>query len=111
MQRDNYMDDKIKTLYAFICGAIVSVVFLAAVTVWAEIYPTIKEWLTLTFFHHWVGKSVLGGFVFVGASTFFSFFPLKEKSSVVAQSLRALFWATFLSASLLLLFFISEVVS
>jgi len=40
-------------------ATIVTSVMLAALIVSAEEVPALKDWLKQTFYHHWLGKSVL----------------------------------------------------
>jgi hypothetical protein len=40
-------------------ATILTSIMLAALIVGAEEIPALKNWLKLTFYHHWLGKSVL----------------------------------------------------
>lgn len=45
-------------------GAIATVLFVTAITIWGELHAPIKNWLAITFSHHWLGKSILSVAVF-----------------------------------------------
>lgn len=40
-------------------GTILTAIMLAALIIFAEELPALKNWLKQTFYHHWLGKSVL----------------------------------------------------
>jgi hypothetical protein len=50
-------------------ATLITIVFIAAITVSAELYPPLKNWLKETFYHHWVGKGILALAIF-GAISF-----------------------------------------
>ncbi len=41
-------------------AALATVTFLTAITIAAEVLAPLKAWLASTFYHHWIGKGVLG---------------------------------------------------
>ncbi len=50
--------NKITLTRASIIGLIASMIFVAAITVAADLYIPIKNWLAATHGHHWVGKGI-----------------------------------------------------
>ncbi len=58
-------DKHYRTLYAFAISASVTVLFIAVITIWADLYAPLKDWLKAMFTHHWIGKSVLSAALFL----------------------------------------------
>lgn len=54
-----------KLVRGIIWGAVFSIVATTALTIGGELYSPLKNWLTMTFSHHWLGKSILSIVVFV----------------------------------------------
>jgi len=63
------MDKELKMIQGVITGSMLVVIFIAVVTIASEVSPLFKDWLKITFGHHWVGKSILASIVFVLGST------------------------------------------
>lgn len=55
--------------------AALTIIFITALTIIAELHPPTKDWLQTTFTHHWIGKSVLALVVFGLLSAMRYFFP------------------------------------
>lgn len=86
-------------------AAILSVVLL---TVLGELNPPLKNWLTTTFSHHWIGKSVISILVF--AVSFALLWPIKLKALSTAWAIWLLVLCANISFLLILTFFFLEAV-
>lgn len=91
-------------------GAIAAVIFIASVTVIADLSPNVKSWLMNIFSHHWVGKSVLSLAIFVVMSFVFYICPYGQSGIEKTKKLLSyLLWVSICSAIAIFLFFIWEV--
>ncbi len=61
-------DKKTKYIQAFVASAILAVVLITVLTITAELYKPLKDFLKDVFYHHWIGKGVLSfaGFFALG---------------------------------------------
>lgn len=92
---------------ALLIGLVLSVVFVTFVTIYAEYNANLKNWFATTHGHHWVGKGIWAGIVFV-VMTLMSHLTLRQKVGVQAVT-RALTAATYMLAfgtALIFAFFI-----
>ena len=48
-----------RIIYASTLGAILSVLFVTVITIWAELSPALKDWLKNLSGHHWKSKGYL----------------------------------------------------
>ena len=102
-------EDTMKRLTcAAICGAIVSIIFTAAITIGGELYLPLKDWLKNVFSHHWLGKSVLSIAVFIVSGAVGYPFLKNTDSERLANRLWLLFWVTILATGALVGFYIYE---
>lgn len=64
---------KLKTLEAFSISAMSSIILVVTLTIVGELYSPLKNWLKVTFYHHWIGKGVLSVllFIFLGFILYF----------------------------------------
>ena len=59
------MQDKQSILSAIIVSAILTISVIVFLTIFGELNPVFKAWLTKTFSHHWIGKSAISILVFL----------------------------------------------
>jgi hypothetical protein len=87
-------------------AASLSVVFAAAITVWAELAPGLKNWLKDFSGHHWLSKSIL--MLVVYALGFAAFYVLNKRSVYfdLRKDLRNLVVLTVLGTAAILGFFV-----
>ncbi|OGG76264.1 hypothetical protein A2950_01460 [Candidatus Kaiserbacteria bacterium RIFCSPLOWO2_01_FULL_55_19] len=84
-------------------ATIVTVLLLAALIVGAEEIPALKDWLKVTFYHHWLGKGVLA----LGTFAFFSIiFRLKRDTPRLSAFIIAEAVAVILSVCMIAGFFL-----
>ncbi len=90
-------------------GAIAAVIFIVLIVMIADLIPDLKNWLMNTFFHHWVGKSVLSLAIFAAMSFVFYIFPCVQSGiEKTKKLLSCLFWVSICSAIAIFLFFVWE---
>lgn len=101
------IEKKLHLISSLISSAMLSVIFVTTVTIGGEVYAPLKNWLTSTFTHHWLGKSVLTAVLFFGITVVFMCIP-RETSTAFALGRRVqrLSLVTTLSALALVGFFI-----
>lgn len=93
------------------CAAAFAVAFVTGITIAADLYLPLKDWLKLTFSHHWVGKGVLAIALFVGISAILLFFPTPKdemKAKALARSTWTLVIASLIGTISIIVFFIYE---
>lgn len=90
--------------YAAVVGAIVTVVVLTALIIWADLMPVVKDWLKATFSHHWVGKGVIGIVVF-SISGLMAGAGKPRTDDQLASAINYLFMTSLLGMMLLTIFF------
>src|SRR3989344_3621720 len=76
------MQDKQSILSAIILSAILTIVVIALLTVCGELDAGFKGWLTQTFSHHWIGKSIISILVFLVSIPIFYVLKLNKISTV-----------------------------
>ena len=102
---------RFKIIRATTCAAACTVAFITGITVAADLYLPLKNWLKLTFSHHWVGKGILAGVVFAAVIVIVSFIPAPEddlKAKMLARSSWKLVIVSLVGTLVIILFFIYE---
>ncbi len=105
------MDDKkINFIKSIINSAIVTVVFIAVITIAADLFIPLKDWLKAAFTHHWIGKSILSLSIFIVLFFIFYFIPSKSTQTTekLDKSLNNLYWSSIVSSLIIFVFFIWE---
>ena len=103
------MNNKEKALNSFIIGAIASIVFIALITIAADLFPLLKNSLKLKFYHHWIGKGVLAIFVFIIVHGFFFYSSRKKESrNKLSENLWILAAVSILGTFSIFFFYIIE---
>lgn len=96
---------KLNYLYAVVVSAVGTVFFTTAIIVESYLWPDFQVWLTHTFSHHWIGKSVLITAVFfisVVANIVAIKFRPQATVEKITQMTWSLFWFTVIGSVLLL---------
>ncbi|MEK7493924.1 MAG: hypothetical protein AAB630_02070 [Patescibacteria group bacterium] len=102
---------RFKLTRAALCAAAFSVTFITGITVTADLYLPLKNWLKLMFSHHWIGKGVLAGVVFTVIAIIFSFMPTpidELKARTLSRSAWKLTIISCIGALVIVMFFIYE---
>lgn len=92
-------------------AAAFAVAFITGVTVTADLYLPLKDWLKLTFSHHWIGKGMLAIAFFVGISAVLVLFPAPKdemKAQALARSTWTLVIVSLIGTISIIAFFIYE---
>ena len=97
-----------KTPQAAAVAAIVTIIFIASITVAADLLPPLKTWLASTFTHHWIGKGVLAAIIFAGLYGLLSVFGRNAQDETVAAYLKLLNVLTVLGGLVIVAFFFYE---
>jgi len=99
---------KLRILNSIIIGAIAAIIFITVITVVADLYLSLKDWLKNIFYHHWVGKGILAAIIFFisGILNFISNKNADEEK--IAKNLNILIWASIIGSLMISIFFILE---
>lgn len=98
---------KMRIVISALSSAAIVTVFVAAVTIYGELYAPLKDWLKTSFSHHWVGKGVLSAALFLVLFICFLFKTPNEK--FLNFSLKLAFWLAIISSAAILIFYLYEV--
>ena len=60
--------NKSKLIIASAYAAILTILFVVVITIWAELAPPLKEWLKAFSGHHWTSKSIFSVLLYVVAT-------------------------------------------
>lgn len=99
--------DPVNLAYGALIGATVTVVFLTVLVIWAELQPSVKDWLKATFTHHWIGKGLLATVVFFVSGAFVAGGRPRDDAAH-AQAGRVLYVVTVASGLVLTAFYFYE---
>ncbi|MEK7581631.1 MAG: hypothetical protein AAB512_05100 [Patescibacteria group bacterium] len=102
------MSGKLKLTEGIILGSIAAVVFVVAITIVAELAAPLKGWLKNTFYHHWIGKSLIAVIVFAGFSVLAFAIPHKASLEGINRLLLVLVALVLLGALVIFGFFSYE---
>ena len=102
------MNARIKLAESIIFSAIALVIYIATITIAADLLPALKESLKNTFSHHWIGKSLTSAALFVGLSLVLLLIPFKTNPQRITRLLWILIALTILSTLVILGFFSLE---
>jgi len=97
--------DKYKLIYSSSLAAIVSVIYVVIITIWAEQSGGLKDWLTGLTGHHWVSKSIFTLVIYAGLLFIFYFTAKRVDNAKVKKYLNALTWTAILGTGVILLFY------
>lgn len=95
---------KIKLIISSAYSAILNVVFVTVLTIWAEFNVPLKDWLKSISGHHWTTKSIFSVLIFALFTLIF-FFANSGREDRLRGSLRYLVTFTIIGIAVLSLFF------
>ena len=104
------MDKKLKTTNAFLCGAIVTSVFVVVATIAGELYSPFKNLLKELHGHHWVGKGIWSAIIFVAVGALYYMATKEPNTDTTTRLMKILSWTAILATLVLFVFFIYEFV-
>jgi len=109
-QQSNMLEKKLKIIASFTLASIASILFLTFATIYSEFNKPFKDWLVLTFNHHWVGKGVLAVVIFFVVAILHWLASLKMHpiavDTKVRRALISLFIVSILATLVVIGFFI-----
>ena len=97
------LSDMLKLVFSSAWAAIISVLFVVVITIWADLAPALKDWLKSVTGHHWVTKSL--GVVLVYLVALFLFYVFGKEGNT-RRALNLLIFVTVLGFAALLGFYI-----
>ncbi|KKT61648.1 MAG: hypothetical protein UW55_C0028G0002 [Candidatus Giovannonibacteria bacterium GW2011_GWA2_44_26] len=86
---------KEKLIYASAIASVLSIVFVAILTIWADLNAPLKDYLKSLSGHHWVTKSYGTILIYFGAVLLFLILPKKIGEKTLKRSLIWLFFFVF----------------
>ena len=90
---------------ATVLSAIITIIYITTITVAADLYPPLKEFLANVFSHHWIGKSITAILIFAIFTGLFLVLKPKTKPSFLLNLLTAV---SILATLVILTFFTWE---
>ena len=78
--------NKLRPIFASALAAIITIVFVVVITVWAELSIPLKDWLKNFSGHHWTSKSIFSALLYVAATVIF-YWSFRNPSEVVLRKL------------------------
>ncbi len=102
------MEKKFRIIHSIICAAIAAVIFVVVITISANIYLPIKDWLKNVFTQHWIGKSILSAAVFIVIGIISFLLPIRADEEKIGRLLKILSWLLVVGLLAIFAFFIYE---
>ena len=104
MGRANRALAKSRNMKKYYIAAIVSIIYIPLITVSAELFPPLKDFLKNVFWHHWLGKSIILLLLFIATAAIASLFKKDDDN----KYLPLITYLSFISSLAILLFFVVE---
>lgn len=70
--------NKPRLIIASAYAAILTIIFVVVVTIWAELAAPLKDWLKAFSGHHWTSKSIFSILLYIAATI--AMYPIFQKS-------------------------------
>lgn len=106
------MEKKLRIVSSCITSAEISIVFVTVITIVAETYLPLKNWLAATFTHHWLGKGIVLAAIFSLIAVGLILISKKQVSVLsLSRQLQRLNALTIISSFLLTAYFIYHYLS
>lgn len=102
------MDKKLRAVSAFTFSAIITAVFIVALTIAGELYKPLKDLLKEQHHHHWVGKGIWSAILFFAISIGYYGMASAVTEHSTARLVRVLSWMFVLATFVLFGFFTYE---
>lgn len=103
------MDEKkTKVTFAVFAAVTLTIIFITVITVYADLYPPLKDWLKNSFTHHWIGKGVLSFLLFVSSVILFSTMPFRVTEEKLVKKIWLVFWTSLLGTIVIFSLYIYE---
>jgi|SRR3989344_2934045 len=102
------MNKNLKLTNALISGAIVTIIFVVIITIFADLYLPLKDLLKQYFWHHWVAKGILSVIIFLFSACVKYTFSKETLEKELSTGLNSLTLISICSTIILLMFFFYE---
>jgi hypothetical protein len=99
------MKNKPKLIISSAYAAIITIVFVVVVTIWAELFAPLKDWLKNFSGHHWTSKSIFSALLYTAATIVLYLSPNKHSDTRLKETLGFLLMFTILGVIIVTLFF------
>ncbi|HEY4523485.1 MAG TPA: hypothetical protein VJK04_01265 [Candidatus Paceibacterota bacterium] len=97
--------NKQKLIISSAYAAIITIVFVVVITIWAELSVPLKTWLANFSGHHWTSKSIFSALLYTVVTIILYWLPQKEVDDYLARALNFLLAFTALGTIIITLFF------
>ncbi|MDP3991516.1 MAG: hypothetical protein Q8P66_01260 [Candidatus Colwellbacteria bacterium] len=97
--------NKPRLIIASAYAAILTIIFVVVVTIWAELAAPLKSWLTAFSGHHWTSKSILSILLYVAVTMVMYRLFRKPEGASVRKALSLLIIFTVLGVVALTAFY------
>lgn len=97
--------NKPKLITSSALATIITVVFVVVITVWAELFAPLKNWLASLSGHHWTSKSIFSVLVYIVVTAVAYLLPYKNSDESLRRLLIFLVVFTILGVFSIALFF------
>jgi len=97
--------NKPKLIISSAYAAIITIIFVVVITIWAELSAPLKDWLKNFSGHHWTSKSIFSVLLYAIATAVFYLLPQKEAENRLQRMLNYLLAFTALGVVIITLFF------
>jgi len=99
------MKNKPKLIISSAYAAIITIVFVVVITIWAELFTPLKDWLKNFSGHHWTSKSIFSILLYTVATITLYLSPHKYSDDRLKRTLGFLLMFTILGVIIVTLFF------
>ena len=97
--------NKPKLVISSAYAAILSILFVVIITIWAELSAPLKNWLTNFSGHHWTSKSILSILIYIIATVLIYLLPQKKTQEHIKNAVVSILVYVVLGTIALALFF------
>jgi hypothetical protein len=97
--------NKSKLIVSSACAAMVTIVFISIIVIWAEFSAPFKDWLKNLSGHHWVSKSIFSILLYLTATGLLYALPYKYSNDKIGKIISFLLVSTALGIAVIFLFF------
>ena len=97
--------NKPRLIIASAYAAILTIIFLVVITIWAELAPPLKDWLKAFSGHHWTSKSIFSVLLYTLLTAIFYLIFRGPDGAALRRALSLLIISTILGVLALTAFF------
>jgi hypothetical protein len=97
--------NKHKLILSSAYSAIITIVFVVVITIWAELSAPLKTWLANFSGHHWTSKSIFSVLLYTIGTMILYLIPQTHNDESIRKTLNTLLWFTILGTLAITLFY------